>query len=76
MILKHLNFNCIVDVKRRIYTLDDDAWSLKGRFAVAEDEDEDISWMKTANGEHVAHLLAVSQNPSIMYPFNIYIELF
>jgi hypothetical protein len=52
----------MIDVKRRIYTLEDDMWSLKGRFEVAEDEDEDIRWTKTANGEHVAHLLAVSDH--------------
>jgi hypothetical protein len=35
-------------------------WNLKGRFKVAEEEDEEIRWTQAANGEHVAHLLAVS----------------
>jgi hypothetical protein len=56
-----------IDAKRHIYTLDDDAWILKGRFAVAEDEDEDINWTKMANGDHVAHLLAVSHYMFINY---------
>ena len=54
------NTDCTTDISHCIYTLEDDSWSLKGWFAVAEEEDEDISWIKTANGEHVAHLLAVS----------------
>ena len=52
----------MIDVKRRIYIFEDDMWSLKGRFEVAEDEDEDIHWTKSANGEHVAHLLSVSNH--------------
>jgi hypothetical protein len=40
--------------------LEHDSWSFKGRFDVAEDEDEDISWTKAEGGEYVAHLLAVS----------------
>jgi hypothetical protein len=40
--------------------LEEDSWSLKGRFDIAEEEDEDISWTKTENGEYVAHLMAVS----------------
>jgi hypothetical protein len=55
-----INFNCILDAKRHIYTLEDDGWSLKGQYEVAEEEDEEISWTKSAGGEHVAHLLAVS----------------
>ena len=35
-------------------------WNLKGRFNVAEEEDEEIRWIQAANGEHIAHLLAVS----------------
>ncbi|KAF8814415.1 hypothetical protein BYT27DRAFT_7082360 [Phlegmacium glaucopus] len=53
-------FSPVRDNKRRIYTLEDDSWSLKGRFNIAEEEDEDISWTKTESGEYVAHLLAVS----------------
>ncbi len=52
----------MIDVKRHIYTLEDNTWSLKGQFEVVEDEDEDIHWTKTANGEYVAHLLAVSDH--------------
>ena len=33
--------------------------SLKGRFNIAEEEDEDISWTKMENCEYIAHLLAV-----------------
>ena len=35
-------------------------WNLKGRLDVAKEEDKEMSWTRMANGEHVAHLLAVS----------------
>ena len=35
-------------------------WNLKDWFDVAEEEDEEMSWTRMANGENVAHLLAVS----------------
>jgi hypothetical protein len=38
---------------------------------VAEEEDEDICWSKTANGEYVAHLLAVS----LLYSLIDYIKI-
>ena len=64
------NSDVILDAKRHIYTLDDNMWNLKGRFTVAEEEDEEIRWTQAANGEHVAHLLAVSLG------FENYIKLF
>jgi hypothetical protein len=57
----------MIDAKHHIYTYETDGWSLKGRFAVAEDEDEDIAWSQNENGEHIAHLLAVSDFFNLKY---------
>ena len=55
-----ININCTSDAKYHIYTLEDQMWDLKGQFDVPEKEDEEMNWSRMENGEHVAHLLAVS----------------
>ena len=55
-----ININCISDAKHHVYTLEDQMWNLKDWFDVTKEEDKEMSWTRMANGEHVAHLLAVS----------------
>jgi hypothetical protein len=44
---------------QRIYNQDDGVWSIKGRYNMAMELDEDLVWTKNKGG-YVTHILAVS----------------
>ena len=55
------NLNEYLDKNLRIFTLDGDAWELKGRYDRATSDNEPVSW-KLQNNEYTLSLLCVCYN--------------
>jgi hypothetical protein len=45
----------------RLFTFEDGLWNVRGRYAKACEEDEELFWSKNGD-EHVAHILMASIN--------------
>jgi hypothetical protein len=49
----------VLENNRHIYVRENSIWDLKGRYAMAVEDDDDLDWVKV-NGEDVTSMLVVS----------------